>query len=114
MKIIEPNKIEGEFSALDAMSLFFGPDALAAGRQMVGPLSLEDRYVTEDIPYGYKPISLLGKAVGIKTTFIDAIIAIASAINKIDYMEEGYSLDELGLDGLDAKQIVKYIQTGQH
>lgn len=113
MKIIEPGKTEGEFSALDAMSSFFGPDALAAGQQMVGPLSLKDRYVTEDIPYGYKPISLLGKVLGVKTPVTDAIIAIASAINKTNYMEEGYTLEDLGLAGLSPQQITKYIQRGE-
>ena len=41
-----------------------------------GPPSLENRYVTEDIPYGLVAWASMGDAVGVETPMMDALIAL--------------------------------------
>jgi opine dehydrogenase len=42
------------------------------------PVSLDTRYINEDIPYGLMPLSMLGKMTGIKTEAIDTIIELGA------------------------------------
>jgi opine dehydrogenase len=113
MKALEPLKTKSKhYNPVDSVRSFFGEGSLEAGRQMEGPLDLNDRYVTEDIPYGLKLVSSLGKLLGVATPVVDSIITIASVINKQDYLREGRTLKELGLDGLTAEQIRQYVETG--
>ena len=63
------------------------------------------RYITEDVPYGLAMYSSFGKLVGVKTLTIDSVIQLASVINRVDYMAEGRTAEELGLSGLNVKQI---------
>lgn len=43
----------------------------------LAPVSLETRYVNEDIPYGLMPMSRLGKLLNVQTKAIDTIISLA-------------------------------------
>ncbi|GAH83172.1 unnamed protein product, partial [marine sediment metagenome] len=42
----------------------------------------------------------------------DAIIELASVINQTNYMEEGMSLEELGIAGLSKEELAKALQEG--
>ncbi|GGI43154.1 NAD/NADP-dependent octopine/nopaline dehydrogenase family protein [Mammaliicoccus stepanovicii] len=68
--------------------------------QIKGPNEVENRYLTEDIAYGLVLWSSLGRAIGVATPNIDAIIVIASTILERDFFEEGLTVEELGLDKL--------------
>jgi len=80
-----------------------GPDA---------PNSAKHRYVSEDVPNGLVPVSLLGKLVGVTTTAIDSIISLSSLVNGIDYFNEGRSLEKMGLSGLTPQKIMSYLEKG--
>jgi len=82
-------------------------------RNFPGPHSLDDRYVTEDIPYGLVPMSLMAKAYGIETPLIDAVISIGSAVCGKNYMETGRTLDTLGISSMDKGSLVEYVSTGK-
>jgi opine dehydrogenase len=112
MESIVPAVEGDEEIALTGMTYFFGPTALNAGRQMIGPLDLQDRYVTEDIPFGYKPVALIGDALGVDVTLTKAVISLSSALNDTDYMKEGYSIEELGLAGMNKEEMIEYLITG--
>jgi opine dehydrogenase len=113
MTVLEPIKVaDKEYSPVHSVASFFGEGSLETGQQMEGPLDLHDRYVTEDVPYGLKPVSLLGDLLGIAIPVIDSIITIASVISGTDYFAEGYTLEELGLDRLTPEQITQYLETG--
>ncbi|HBH11689.1 MAG: NAD/NADP octopine/nopaline dehydrogena [Clostridiales bacterium 38_11] len=43
----------------------------------LAPISLETRYINEDIPYGLMPISRLGKLLNVQTIAIDTIISLS-------------------------------------
>ena len=78
-----------------------------------GPPSLENRYVTEDIPYGLVAWASIGDAVGVETPVMDALIALGAVIMGKDCWKEGRNLDKLGLAGMDLKQIKSYLENGR-
>lgn len=78
-----------------------------------GPLSMQDRYVTEDIPMGATLTASLGRKAGVPTPTYDAMIHLASVVNDTDYYALGRSLHNLGLDRLTLEEIEHYVQTGE-
>ena len=65
-----------------SMDAAFGKDGIYAGIKMKGPEHLRDRFVTEDVPYGMVLLSTLGDLIGIPTPTHDAVIQLASVINR--------------------------------
>ena len=77
-----------------------------------GPFNLENRYITEDIPIGCNVYSQLGRAYGVATPIIDSMITLASAMLKRDLVSTGYTLADLGIDGMSIEQLNEYMQAG--
>jgi opine dehydrogenase len=78
-----------------------------------GPDSLENRYVTEDIPYGLVAWASLGHAVGVETPVMDALIEIGGAMMGKNCWLEGRNLEKMGLAGMDVQQIKLFLETGK-
>ncbi len=78
-----------------------------------GPFSMQDRYITEDVPMGVTLTASLGRKLGIPTPTYDAIIHIASIVNETDYFKTGRNLKNLGLQNWTARQLQKYVTTGK-
>jgi opine dehydrogenase len=78
-----------------------------------GPFSMQDRYVTEDVPMGVTLTASLGRRLGVPTPTYDSIIHIASLVNETEYYKTGRNLANLGLDGLTAAQLNAYVMTGR-
>jgi opine dehydrogenase len=74
-----------------------------------GPTSLQDRYLTEDLPFGLLPVSQLGDVVGVETPTIDAIIQMGSIVCEHDFRREGRTLESLGLANRDATTILHLV-----
>jgi len=96
-------------TSLDAA---FGADSIEEGIQMKGPASMQDRFVTEDVPYGLVLLSTLGKLLDIPTPISDAIINLSGTINRIDYWAQGRGVNELGLGGMSLEQIQTFLKSG--
>jgi len=77
-----------------------------------GPFSMQDRYVTEDVPMGVTLTASLGRTLGVPTPTYDSIIHIASLVNETAYYATGRTLANLRLDGLTAAQLNAYVMTG--
>lgn len=73
------------------------------------PDSLKYRYIAEDVPYGLVPLASLGERLGVPTRTIRSLIQIASVMNQTDYWAEGRTVDKLGLAGMSAKDMIKYV-----
>jgi opine dehydrogenase len=78
-----------------------------------GPFSMQDRYVTEDIPMGVTLTASLGRLLRVPTPTYDSIIHIASLVNETDYYKTGRNLANLRLGGLTAAQLNEYVLTGR-
>ena len=80
---------------------------------ITGPDSIWNRYLTEDCPNGLVPWSELGRHLGVPTPVMDGIISIYSVAHGRDWRKEGIDLKQMGLEGLSADQIRKYLKTGK-
>jgi opine dehydrogenase len=97
-----------------SMDAAFGKDGIYAGIKMKGPEHLKDRYVTEDVPYGMVLLSTLGDLLGVPTPTHDAVIQLASIINRTDYWKTGRGMKQLGLSTLDKKGLKKFLLEGRN
>jgi opine dehydrogenase len=95
-----------------SMDAAFGRGSIEPGMQMIGPRSMQDRFVTEDVPYGLTLMQQIGQMVGVPTPTTEAIIRLCSVINRADYMVQGRGIEELGLEGLDAQSLVAFLREG--
>ncbi len=95
-----------------SMDAAFGKNSIKAGIQMKGPASMQDRFVTEDVPYGLVLFSTLGRLLDIPTPIFDAVINLTGAINQTDYWVKGRGIDRLGLRDMSIKRIQSYLKEG--
>jgi opine dehydrogenase len=96
-----------------SMDAAFGKDGIYAGIKMKGPEHLKDRFVTEDVPYGMVLLSTLGDFLGVPTPTHDAVIQLASVINRTDYWKTGRGMKQLGLSQFDKKGLKKFLLEGK-
>jgi opine dehydrogenase len=78
------------------------------------PQDLKHRFMEEDISCGLVPISEMGRLFGVQAPLIDSLIELASTINNKDYRKEGLNLAKLGLKGMTAEQVQKYVNQGKY
>ncbi len=76
------------------------------------PVSLDHRYMNEDVPYTLVPISSFGKLTNILTPVIDSIIVLSSIMRGTDYFKSGRNIEEMGLSRMQSEQILKYALEG--
>jgi len=96
-----------------SMDAAFGKDGIYAGMKMKGPDHLKDRYVSEDVPFGMVLTSTLGDLIGVATPTHDAVIQLASVINRTDYWKIGRGVKELGLSKLNRKSLKTFLLNGK-
>jgi opine dehydrogenase len=76
------------------------------------PKNFDHKYVAEDVPTGLIPMSAIGKAMGVPTPAIDAVIEIVKQMTGNDYAANGRSLERLGLAGKSAAEIRNVFEHG--
>ena len=86
----------------------FDTDAVIG--DIAGPHSIDDRYITEDLPFGLVPVAELGERVGVATPLIESIVTLGSSVCGRDFWTEGRGLDELGLAGLGRDEILASVR----
>ena len=94
------------------MDAAFGVNSIKAGIEMKGPKSMQDRFITEDVPYGLVLLSTLGRLLSIPTPISDAIINLSGTINRTDYWSTGRGVKDLGLEGMSIEQVQKFLRDG--
>lgn len=77
-----------------------------------GPHSINNRYITEDIPVGCHVYHELGKKFGVKTPVVDSMINLANAMLETDFYESGYSLDYIGIGHMTKDEMLLYLHEG--
>jgi opine dehydrogenase len=86
-------------------SLYDAVHANPGYRGIMAPTTLNMRYVTEDVPQSLVPISSVGKKFDVPTPVIDSIIQLASCINGTDYWSIGRTVEKLGIEKLNLKEL---------
>lgn len=74
------------------------------------PASIDTRYITEDLPFGLAPWSAIGRMWGLPTPNIDAVIQIASTMVGTNYFEEGLTVKDLAIEGMDPAEVKAYLK----
>jgi opine dehydrogenase len=85
---------------------------VSAYKGSTAPRDFSARYITEEVPTQVVPAALIGHALGIATPIMDAMVNLASAIRGENYWSTGWTLDRLGLAGLDAPAIERLLRDG--
>jgi len=112
IKIVEYSE-EQFFSKGSVMGVeYYGPFSDAIFPPIVGPDSTEHRYFTEDISVGSVVYYQLAKKIGVEVPIIESIIRLGSVICKRDFLKEGRSLREMGIEDWTKEQIIAYIRRG--
>lgn len=74
-----------------------------------GPVKVESRYISEDVPQGLVMLESLASVLDVPTPIASGLIALASAALGRDLRAEGRTVDRLGLDNIQ-----KILQDGGH
>lgn len=78
-----------------------------------GPFSLEDRYITEDVPVGCYFIQQLGDKYDVPTPIVDSMILLASTMLDRDLTGDSkFTLDYLEIGHMNDAQLKDYILNG--
>lgn len=72
-----------------------------ADKSSYGPFTLNNRYITEDVPMGLGLLSYTGKQLGIKTPVADMLINLASLVLDRDFFKESRTCKDYGFDNFD-------------
>ena len=83
-----------------------------ANQFIQAPPSLDHRYMHEDIGSGLLPIAELGHLAGVPVQLTDALVTAAEAMMGRDYHKEGVNLEKMGLFGMNAEQVLNYVEKG--
>jgi opine dehydrogenase len=98
--------------AVEVGTAFGALQESAPNRWVKGPATLDHRYINEDVGWGLVPWSEMGRAFGVPTPTMDALIVLGGVLNGRDYRSEGLTLDRLGIAGLGAEQLEAYLHDG--
>ncbi|WP_186421263.1 NAD/NADP octopine/nopaline dehydrogenase family protein [Bosea sp. CS1GBMeth4] len=80
--------------------------------ELLGPKSLDTRFITEDVPFGLVPLDLLGAIAGMELPLHRAGIALFDAICARDFRAENDLLPALGLAGLTPAELHRQLREG--
>lgn len=67
-----------------------------------GPVKVDSRYITEDVPQGLVMLETLGQYLKVPTPVCTSLIEIANAALQRDFRENGRTIERLGLENIRA------------
>lgn len=82
-------------------------------RGIRAPSTLFHRYITEDVPTSLVPMASLGRMLGVPTPTIESLIQLACVLHRKDYWKEGRTVERLGLQGRDVREIHALVVTDE-
>lgn len=82
------------------------------GRDVLGPNSVDSRYITEDVPFGLVPTIMLGQLVGRPATLHESGVRMISAMHGRDFAAENDLLNALRLETYGLEELQEASETG--
>lgn len=73
--------------------------------ELLGPKSLDTRFIAEDVPFGLVPLELLGRIAGVPLPLHQAGIALFDAVCAEDFRQRNDLLPRLGLEHLSPDEL---------
>lgn len=98
--------------AVEEDSFFIAFQESEPNRWLRSPSTLNHRYLDEDVRFGLVPMSEIGKAVGVNTPTMNALITLGGIINGVDYYGTGLTLERMGLDFEGRERLEKVLAEG--
>ena len=86
---------------------------IIGAREIKAPTTLSARHITEDVPYGLVSLASIAGMIGVPTPTVNSLITIASLLNQVDYLEEGRTVEKLGISGMGIEKLKKYLTRGE-
>jgi opine dehydrogenase len=80
--------------------------------ELMGPKTLNTRFVTEDVPFGLLPLELLGRMAGLAVPLHSAGIAVFSAVYSRNFRAENDLLPALDLEAHGLDGLVRLLRQG--
>lgn len=77
-----------------------------------GPTSVQNRYFTEDVPFGLVPWVQLGDKVGMETPLLDSLLALGSVIIEQEPFKTGRTLETLGIADMSPERLKAFLKNG--
>ncbi len=71
-------------------------------RTIAAPASMNTRLLLEDVPTGLVPYNSIGRAAGVDTPVVRAVVDACCALYGVDFWATGRTLERFGLGGLDS------------
>lgn len=71
-----------------------------------------EQVISEDLVYAYVPMVRLAAQIGVELPVTRGMVDVVGAMLGRDYWGEGLGLAEIGLEGLDAEGILRYVTAG--
>nr|VFJ66314.1 MAG: opine dehydrogenase [Candidatus Kentron sp. FW] len=112
MSLHEGQKIPYPTSIWDSSTLASTFRTNIAYDGLYHPDTLYSRYIWEDVPYGVMPVISLGAALGVPTPVMEAVVGICKAMFRMDWDREARTLENLGLSGLNKREFLQFMVTG--
>jgi len=76
------------------------------------PEGLEDRYITEDVPYGLVTLASIGELCGVPMPVTDAAITLLEYLVDRDFRRSGRTVETLGIGGMSLDELREFLQEG--
>lgn len=76
------------------------------------PTSMDHRYITEDVPYGLIPIASFLEQLGLDHQVHTSLANMLCAVCGRDFYKEARTLEQIGIEGMNAEKLMKYLETG--
>ena len=76
------------------------------------PMTLNHRYIFEDVPMSLVPIASLGMRYGVSVRGMESIIRIGSIIHRTDYWRRGRTVERLGLEQWSVSELTRFVTEG--
>ncbi len=83
-----------------------------AYHKILGPDTLQHRYIVEDTLNGLVPFVHLARKCGIGLPIIENLTNLISHVLNIDVLSLGRDLNDMGIASMDVKQIIDYVLNG--
>jgi len=81
-------------------------------RGINAPSSLNNRYITEDVPMSLVPITSLGQHYGVSVRGMDSLIRLSCIAHRTDYWRRGRMIEKLGIAHLSVDELTRYVNKG--
>ena len=80
--------------------------------RLKAPGSLQNRWLTEDLPYGLVSWSSLGEMLEVETPAMGSLIDLGSIVMGFDARERGRTVEQLGISGVEPAALAQFLREG--